>query len=118
MNGWIHQDAWYRKELGDGTVLVASRTTLNPDTVTERGKTVFAHWTWRRHNITTGALVDSGPCCHGKSYPCADRALTAADERMESRRKAELADARAARVARREAAQIVAGAMAAAEVAA
>jgi hypothetical protein len=117
MNGWIRQDAWWRREIGDGSYLIASRMTVHPDTVTERGRVLHARWTWRRHSITTGALLDSWPDSHGKSYPCADRAISAADERVKARRKAELADARAARVARREAAQVVARAVAAAEAA-
>lgn len=111
---WIHQDAWWRRDLGDGTFLMVSRTTLNPEFEVREVKNIRreyrAHWYFRLHHAITGEVLLSGPHADRdsrRSYPDASTAMRLADERVKGLATSARVEAKAARVALVKARKVV-----------
>jgi hypothetical protein len=69
MTDWVSADAWARRELGDDTYLMVSRTSI-----------LGGHWHWRRHVRATGELISYGPVKIYRSYGTKQEAMSCADK--------------------------------------
>jgi hypothetical protein len=80
-NGWSKCDGWYRRELGDGSYLTVTRSTLTRQLVVDPDGTKHeAAWHWHQR------LIESGTSLAGsdKQFASAYAAMAAADRSVES----------------------------------